>query len=234
MRWLWHKQTAAEGKNIQKKLNQLLPDYFTLSFIGEGQNQKHLLSRTAKSFLGTKHQKLKIFLPNTSSNFRIKHTSPQSRLLHLLPNTSATLCNFVQELLASTTIRNKEFCLGLKSGVGQSKSQWHVKTSEVRADKIPKINRTNRTTQNWQDWGTKINYRALFKFCYPDLTSKTVLSEQSDFNMKNLRDFWSEPWEQWLIIFMSSTKGSRAVFCVQICIMSCYWLVLNRCLALQQ
>lgn len=117
-----NKQQQKE-KNIQKNLNQLLPDYLTLSSIREGQNKKHLLSRTAKSFLGTKHQKLKIFLPNTSSNFRIKHTSPQSRLLHLLPNTSATLCNFVQELLVSTTIRNKEFCLGLKSGVGQSKSQ---------------------------------------------------------------------------------------------------------------
>lgn len=93
-------------KKIQKILYQLLPDYFTLSSIRGGQNKKHFLSRTTKSFLGTKHQKLKIFLQNTSSYFRIKHFPPHSRLLHLLPNIWF-LCNFVQKLLASTTMRTK-------------------------------------------------------------------------------------------------------------------------------
>lgn len=48
--------------------------------------------------------------------------------------------------------------------------------------------------------------------------------------MKNLPDFWTVPWEEGPIIFMSSMKGSKAAFCVQLCIMSCYCLVLNRCL----
>lgn len=48
--------------------------------------------------------------------------------------------------------------------------------------------------------------------------------------MKTFTDFWTAPWEQWLIIFMSSMKSSKTVFCVQLYIMPCYWLVLNRCL----
>lgn len=67
---------SSRRKRYTKKFKPITSRLLYTIFYKRGSNKKHLLSRTTKSFLGTKHQKLKIFLPNTSSYFRIKHIFP--------------------------------------------------------------------------------------------------------------------------------------------------------------
>lgn len=85
-------------KNIQKFLNQLLPDYFTLSSI-RGVKIKTSSPGLLKAE-ATKHQKLKIFLPYISSYFRIKHIFPPEQVITF----AAT---HLVSLRPSTTIRTK-------------------------------------------------------------------------------------------------------------------------------
>lgn len=93
-----------EEKNKQEKWIPLTLDYFSPSYKRRGQNEALLLSR-AKSLLGDKH-------PKTKTSSQIKHSFPQSKLLHFLSNVWFP-CNFVQKFLEPTTLRTN---LDLKSG----------------------------------------------------------------------------------------------------------------------
>jgi len=115
--WGGYDTEKQQKEKTKAKSITLIPNSFWPSSTREGQIKMYLFYRT-KSLLGATHQKLKILPPNKSPYFRIKHIFPQSRLLHLLPNIWF-LCNFVQKLLAPTTIRTKlqEYWLDLISGV---------------------------------------------------------------------------------------------------------------------
>lgn len=100
-------------KNKQEKSIPLIPDYFSPSCKRGSQSKMHLLSKT-KSCLGAKQQKLRIFPLQINLHISELNAFPLRVGYYIW-----FLCNFVQKLLAPTTIRTKlqEYCHDLKSGV---------------------------------------------------------------------------------------------------------------------